>query len=491
MLRSMCFVSLVLLLVATQVIWAQSASSARVRVTQGNGSFQPWRPGVPIDALNPRHIWSELPSTWGAEGVDIWQLANGSGDVDGGRISFEAVTDGHIYLAISDRFGGGGGSNGNWIPELTTLEELFDDGWQQIDDRAAFTSNGASAEFDFQILLRDSTAGESFTYRTEKYYPPLPILSQRSVVLNSENGHYYQWIESPVTWEEARDDAKSRSFNGMPGYLATVTSESENNFLLDLIEGRSFLGGSDAGQEGVWKWVTGPEAGQVMHVGNYPDPTRTSVLFTDWGRNEPNDFDNTVFDFPYAGEDYLALGTRDGGEWNDLPGAPLQAAYIVEYGGLPREGDFNGDGKLTPHDIDLMSMAIRDSTNISVFDLNLDGQVDQRDHSTLILQTIGTVFGDANLDRQVGFDDFLLLAAEFGNAGGWASGDFNGSLHVTFDDFLLLANAFDASARIASVPEPHWSPVVLTIGGLFTILRTTKLRSRSESANPLGWRLPI
>ena len=51
--------------------------------------------------------------------------------------------------------------------------------------------------------------------------------------------------------------------------------------------------------------------------------------------------------------------------------------------------------------------------------------------------------GDANGDGVASFEDFLILAAHFGQStsAGAADGDFDDNDVVDFLDFLLLANA--------------------------------------------------
>lgn len=63
--------------------------------------------------------------------------------------------------------------------------------------------------------------------------------------------------------------------------------------------------------------------------------------------------------------------------------------------------------------------------------------------------------GDANGDGSVGFDDFLTLSGQFGEAGDWLSGDFDANNEVDFEDFLLLSGNFGETAPATrSVPEP-------------------------------------
>ena len=81
------------------------------------------------------------------------------------------------------------------------------------------------------------------------------------------------------------------------------------------------------------------------------------------------------------------------------------------------------------------------------------------------------LLGDSNLDGEVNFLDFLVLAEHFGQAGGWAEGDFNGDGELDFLDFLDLANNFGESAP--AVPEPTTS-----LMGVFGILGLIGFRKR-------------
>ena len=75
--------------------------------------------------------------------------------------------------------------------------------------------------------------------------------------LNSDNGHYYQFVDQILSWTDAAQSAEDAG-----GYLATITSAAADAFIFDLTVGSTaWLGGSDAAVEGQWEWVTGPEAG--------------------------------------------------------------------------------------------------------------------------------------------------------------------------------------------------------------------------------------
>ena len=69
--------------------------------------------------------------------------------------------------------------------------------------------------------------------------------------------------------------------------------------------------------------------------------------------------------------------------------------------------------------------------------------------------------GDANLDNEVNFADFLILSENFGQAGAWREGDFDGDGTVDFPDFLALSANFSGAAEAASVPEPTGLSIAL------------------------------
>lgn len=109
-------------------------------------------------------------------------------------------------------------------------------------------------------------------------------------------------------------------------------------------------------------------------------------------------------------------------------------------------GDFNADNQLTSADLDLM-YAVMGTTpsqaDIDEFDLTADRQVDDRDISRWVTQLADTAMGDLDLDGRVAFNDFLILAGNFGRHDAlWSTGDLNGDKTVGFADFLLLAANF-------------------------------------------------
>ncbi|MEM6698067.1 MAG: T9SS type A sorting domain-containing protein, partial [Bacteroidota bacterium] len=149
-------------------------------------------------------------------------------------------------------------------------------------------------------------------------------------------GNFYEFVNAPgLTWEEARMAAEGRQLNGVSGYLATVTSEEENGFVVSKLEGEGWIGASDVAVEGEWRWVTGPEGqmnngqGLLFWMGE-ADGIPANNAYINWASGEPNDFQDTED----IGEDYghyFANGT-----WNDFPsnGFNVVEGYVVEYGGI-------------------------------------------------------------------------------------------------------------------------------------------------------------
>ena len=122
-------------------------------------------------------------------------------------------------------------------------------------------------------------------------------------VAEGGNGHWYQLVsEGHPSWTQAKSMAELRG-----GYLATLTSQSENDLAGLLSRGMPamLLGGFQDRTSpnysepfGAWKWITG-------------EPWS----YSNWGAGEPNDSSNGHGD---PGEDYLYSWTgAQGFKWGD------------------------------------------------------------------------------------------------------------------------------------------------------------------------------
>lgn len=187
-------------------------------------------------------------------------------------------------------------------------------------------------------------------FRTVKFNSSSNTLGDRTITFSVgnlvafSNGHFYEYISSTATWTTAYSNAASRTYLNLHGYLATVTSQAENDFIKQKLNADAWIGASDdytyinsatgattyasqGAAEGKWYWVTGPvgEKGVQFSSGNIT-PTASNSMYMNWNGSEPNNSSSN--------EHYAELFASGGnvGKWNDLPNNSL--AYVVEYGGL-------------------------------------------------------------------------------------------------------------------------------------------------------------
>ncbi len=206
----------------------------------------------------------------------------------------------------------------------------IDDGILYMDDTTGltFSSSTRASALSFSGSVTDiNNALATLKYRSiEAGAKTLTatILGD-GVVFFPENGHLYEVVNngSSLSWDDAVVAAAGRTLNGATGYLATVTTQAENDYLVSRLSGDGWFGASDVSSEGDWKWVTGPEAGTSFWAGNESGAPVES-RFANWAGSEPNDYS--------PGED-CAQFYSDGSGWNDLPcGGPYLDYYVVEYG---------------------------------------------------------------------------------------------------------------------------------------------------------------
>lgn len=158
--------------------------------------------------------------------------------------------------------------------------------------------------------------------------------------------------------------------------------------------------------------------------------------------------------------------------------------------------DINGDGVCDVDDLarrSLFRRVLDDGSerrlDIMQYDISGDGIVNTDDLTTWLSAAAATngfasayFPGDANLDGEVRFDDFLALSAGFGGISrNWVDGNFNGDGEVGFADFLLLSANFGSTlppANAAAVPEPNGC--VLGFLGSIVLLSRRRYAVRHE-----------
>jgi hypothetical protein len=392
-----------------------------------------------------------------------------------------------------------------------------------------------------EIERRDEMRGESIA---KVLVILLPVLFAVSGALGEElvqwrtedggNGHWYEGVYvgiNVIHWPDARDAAEAQG-----GYLVTIHSEPENDFVYDLVSDIKFwtdgtngpwLGGYQPPHshepDGNWQWVTG-------------EPW----TYTNWAPGEPNNYtgndDSLHFDAGFM--------EPPGPTWNDAPGT-INAlnGYVVEYDLLPGPLEIGIDIKPSsdPNSINLCSkgvvpVAILGSDTFDVEELDQgtlmfagaspkekgkSGKVgsfeDVNDDQFLDLilhfptpeldiegdaeealltgflndgteingnDTVRIVksadMGDCNLDGAVDVGDLGIVAYHYGHGHrSWTEGDFNGDAHVDVADLGILADSrrgdiAAAGVALDVVPEPA-TLGLFALGGILLLRGRRKL----------------
>ncbi|MHC5229561.1 C-type lectin-like domain-containing protein [Enterococcus sp. LJL99] len=178
---------------------------------------------------------------------------------------------------------------------------------------------------------------------------------------SQENIHHYAFIEGNTNWLAAYNSAKKLEYKGLQGYLATLTSEIEHDFVYDNIAKKSgWLGGSRAvstagkkinntdtisqsissynlavNNSKEWYWACGPDTGLVFFKQATYTSSMTMLPNVYQGFNnprnskenkyEPNNYNNT-------GEAFLEFAQGSASKWwNDLAYNTKVEGFYVEF----------------------------------------------------------------------------------------------------------------------------------------------------------------
>jgi hypothetical protein len=173
-----------------------------------------------------------------------------------------------------------------------------------------------------------------------------------SYVYNPINKHFYKYVtSSAISYASAKSGATSNTFKGKTGYLLTITSQSEQDFINNNISGNNiWLAATDATNEGIWIIDAGPENGITFWqstvaytntmVSAYTAGSTISGQYSNWSTGEPNNADGTN-----NGEDNVVAKWNSGNGWNDLAAANNSGVqgYVVEISAdFPAGSDYTG-----------------------------------------------------------------------------------------------------------------------------------------------------
>ena len=128
-------------------------------------------------------------------------------------------------------------------------------------------------------------------------------------------GHSYKFIPKKESWNKAKVIAKE-----MGGYLASVTSDEENKFVVSLIKKASaerqdknpevWIGLNNDNEEKQWKWESGEK-----------------YDYTSWWDGEPNNWSNSESSVVINKQSMISPDSV--GKWNDKP-SDFKTYFIVE-----------------------------------------------------------------------------------------------------------------------------------------------------------------
>lgn len=217
--------------------------------------------------------------------------------------------------------------------EKSGSSELAFTGTQEDVNTALETLAWQADNLDKVKLTIEVSVGEGLSFASHYY----------EVKSGPEDCYYDEEIEAdvcetPIDWTDAYSAANSMttpSADGVcPGYLVTITSQEEQDFIASKMKSDTWIGASDDNAiyvaiggtepqgEGTWFWANGPEAGDIFMT---EQTNPVDGFYNHFADGEPNDSGGN--------EDAAEMYISDA-YWNDLPSQEsFLNSYIVEYGG--------------------------------------------------------------------------------------------------------------------------------------------------------------
>lgn len=332
--------------------------------------------------------------------------------------------------------------------------------------------------------------------------------SLEDAVFNEANGHWYQllnyYADGYLSFDDALASAAGSKLSGFQGYLATITSVDEQEFLNQAFGGYSvWLGGVASPEDKVWRWLDGPadEQGEAF----YQSGESELPAFSNWASGHPSNdyYPEYAYLQAYLGGDgsYGVSSYSYQGKWSSTTKGSRNYV-LIEYGGM--EGDPSGD--IVPRGDVLLGRGGDDSIQSSGANdeidggagmdyLNLDLSMVQADVSLSLADSAvkqllpaggsvvnverGTIRSGSGRDLLVGGlgyndlyggagNDLLDLGAGHGSASGEAGND---TLRAAIGSesyahsYLLYGGSGDDVLTVSGGTPTQWQNVYLNGGG--------------------------
>lgn len=286
-----------------------------------------------VDIIHTRNITLIATSLRATGTTIVYKLLAPSITVDNAFLLYSSANNTNARVTISNGF-----RSGDVLSYTGVLPGGVTAAYNSSTGVQSFTGTATPAAW--QALLRTVQFNSTSTTVNNR-----TISFSVGNLISGSNGHFYEYVATTGDWSAARTGANARTYLGLQGYVATITTQEENDFIQQKLSADAWIGLSDqwnfinpvAGtsyvspnsSEGNWYWITGPEAGQQITTGNAPAGSYPPVFgsaYNNWNLGEPNNSTDEHF-----GQIYSTGGTP--GKWNDRTGASL-LPYVVEYGGL-------------------------------------------------------------------------------------------------------------------------------------------------------------
>lgn len=221
-------------------------------------------------------------------------------------------------LTASDLFGNPTAVYQN--PDLRGLEAAAGDAATLADAQTVSVSFSASSPGDY---IRVITAPES------DWHLPFSTEPVEWPKAQGGNGHYYQAIAytNGVSWFQA-----SLAATNMGGYLATLTSASEDAFVYKLVQTNKSLWNMVAPGQNLGPWLGGQQlAGSVEPKGGWNWVTHESATCFNWASTKPANLHPN-----YDRLHFYSSTNAPQNSWSDLNGDNFDVrGFVVEFDGHP------------------------------------------------------------------------------------------------------------------------------------------------------------
>jgi len=267
--------------------------------------------------------------------VDPGLTLSGSGNISDMTIQ---ITGGYIS-----------GASGDILSYTGTLPGTIYSSFDNVHGILRFY--GSTSVSNWQTLLRTVTIATTSSSCYAQKRNVTFVLGDK--LFNPTNGHFYALSGTNTNWVDTKNAASETSYYGRKGYLTTVTSKDENNFVWAMTTSTyNWLGASDdytqinaalnrtvyANQnasDGNFHWITGPEVGMPISTGHYWGSGASAVnnSHMNWESSNPDDY--PTFNSSVTGEENYVELFGWSGEWNDV--GSRNAVGIYEYGDMPQD----------------------------------------------------------------------------------------------------------------------------------------------------------